>query len=535
MDQQRRLSRTGARTLASSFLVTMVLAALAAEPARATTIDPLRWDQLVLGADLVAVVECTTAGGIVARYKVVESFKGPPAGSEVAIEITVNCWEPQFPIVLIGQRLFVTAFRRPPSTMMSTSSGGPVPLWWRKIPSDYRTPLFQGLHVMPTDNDDSAFRFEDKSWKNVGDFRAELKRLMNLSPEEQELALVRAYLLKHLLGRHRDEAAEAKAEKTLAPVKTLGDALNYLLELVEREKDSTYNRGVSLLQEAGGIHMLDRLNTLPADRWPLSKHELEEVKKQIRRRLQVSAATRPATAPADEEEGGAQPKDTPSAETLKQLRTVLADQKSDRWGQAFTLLTRHDPSPVADYLAKWKNTGTDWSSADRGYGVGSFFAHFCGKDRAIQMRTLLRAEDPFVRVAGAVYLCFEDEKTGMAELEKTKSLPGDPGAWAALNLARRGEKQAVERMLGVFNEPGESNMAGVPHRNLQKRVMVLMSNSAKASGLPQPSPLRLQEDNDEARSTKAIGAYYLKWFQDNRQNLVLHDPWLAELSRQKMD
>ena len=41
--------------------------ALAARSAWATTIDPMTFPELVIQADFVGVVECTTAGGIVAR------------------------------------------------------------------------------------------------------------------------------------------------------------------------------------------------------------------------------------------------------------------------------------------------------------------------------------------------------------------------------------------------------------------------------------------------------------------------------------
>jgi hypothetical protein len=43
---------------------------------RATTIDPLIWEQMVADASFVGIVECETAGGIVARYRVIESWKG---------------------------------------------------------------------------------------------------------------------------------------------------------------------------------------------------------------------------------------------------------------------------------------------------------------------------------------------------------------------------------------------------------------------------------------------------------------------------
>src|SRR3954462_8511581 len=99
---------------------------------RATTIDPLTWPEIALGADIIAVVECEVAGGIVAKSNVVESWMGPVAGTAIALRVAVNTWEPQFPIALCGQRYLVAGHKVPPATMRSTTSFGPIPLWWRQ-------------------------------------------------------------------------------------------------------------------------------------------------------------------------------------------------------------------------------------------------------------------------------------------------------------------------------------------------------------------------------------------------------------------
>ena len=54
---------------------------------RSTTIDPYTFEELVEGADLVGIVECTQAGGIVARYRVVETWKGRDPGKEITIRV----------------------------------------------------------------------------------------------------------------------------------------------------------------------------------------------------------------------------------------------------------------------------------------------------------------------------------------------------------------------------------------------------------------------------------------------------------------
>ncbi len=93
-------------------LVALVL--LWPSSASATTIDWMTFEELVLGADFVGIVECDRAGGVVAGYSVLESWKGPRAGTHITIRVAVNYWEPQFPITLCGERYFVTAFKQAP-------------------------------------------------------------------------------------------------------------------------------------------------------------------------------------------------------------------------------------------------------------------------------------------------------------------------------------------------------------------------------------------------------------------------------------
>lgn len=113
------------------------------QPSAATTIIPLSWKELVYNSDFIGIVQCEKSGGIVAEYEVLESWKGPPRGTHLRIRMAVNYWEPQFPIALVGERFLVTAFKsHDPTILMSTSSGGAVPLWWRNITAEYSLPLF---------------------------------------------------------------------------------------------------------------------------------------------------------------------------------------------------------------------------------------------------------------------------------------------------------------------------------------------------------------------------------------------------------
>jgi hypothetical protein len=217
----------------------------------ATTIDPLLFEELVLTADFAGVVECEQAGGIIAHYKIIESWKGPKAGEKISIREAVNYWEPQFPIALCGKRYFVTAYKQPPFRMISTTSGGGVPLWWRQIPSDYRLPLFQGGQFLKP-GEDAGPKF--------GETRKSAQALLALTPVEQEAALLKAVIDDSLFGDRwiGGEPDEAKAKEIRArfaklrtadalvgEMKNLGRAKNRL-----RRSNDIHNLGESVRTHA---------------------------------------------------------------------------------------------------------------------------------------------------------------------------------------------------------------------------------------------------------------------------------------------
>jgi hypothetical protein len=490
------------------------------ERASATTIDPIPFEELVLGADFVGIVECVQAGGIVADYKVVESWKGPKEGGRVSIRVAVNYWEPQFPLALCGERYFVTAYKNPPSRVVSTTLGSPVPLWWRDVPADYRLPLFQGRWLL-TPGEEKTAEFEK--------VRKDTKALLALKPAEREFALLKVYVEKDLfsarwVGGESDEAKVKELRDRLAKL-TDGDALaGELIRLAGDDPKKWAVRVRIVLARAGGAATLARLEKLPADRAPWNKDELAVLVEAIKSR--GSDAPPPKGAPPAKEK-------VPGAEELAKLRKALAaGEEAEGFGEAFQVLTGHDPGAVAAYLVGWQNPNKDWRDTDRGYVLGSYFAWRCGTDRKKHLTALSGAKDPFVRVAGAVYLCYEDVEAGTVALKKLTALEGDAGVWAALTLARRGDRDAVPRALEVFRElPKDqkdkmSGMAGVSHGNLQKRVLELLSNSAQAGGTPQPA---LPEE--EKKHLESL----TDWWKQYREKAVLRDPWLKVLEKQKVD
>jgi hypothetical protein len=501
-----------------------LFALLGPRSASATTIDPLLFEELVLGADFVGIVECEQAGGIVAAYKVIESWKGPKPGTRMTIRVAVNYWEPQFPIALCGERYFVTAYEEAPNRMMSTTSGGPVPLWWRTIPAEYSLPLFQGLKLLaPGEETGAEFQKTRKA----------AQTLLARKPAEQEAALLTAVIENDLLGKRwaggePDESKTNDIRPRLVKFTTAEALVAELLRMAREQPEKWAIRTRIVLSKAGGAVALASLQKLPSDKSPWGKDELDELIVTISRRQDRKSAAVPRTTPVPDKEPA------PSSQELARLRgTLTPGEQAEGFGEAFMTLTHHDPGSVVDFLVAWRSPNQDWRDKDRGYALGSYFAWQCGQDRRKHLASLAEAKDPFIRVAGAVYLCFEDLEAGTAALKRTTALEGDPGSWAALTRARRGHKDAVPRALEVFRElaPAERefegvSMAAVPHHNLQKRVLVLLSNSARASGVPQPVP--------PGQSTSSWNSL-LAWWKKHGDSLVLHDPWLGILEQQKVD
>lgn len=497
--------------------------------ASATSIRRLPWEQLIARADFVGVVRCEVAGGIVAKYRVVESFKGPPAGTPLAIRMGVNYWEPQFPITLCGEQYFVTAYKSPPSNVIATSSGGSVPLWWRQIPADYGLPLFQGRRMVSKTELRYPIPLLGVEHKDFASFLKAVETLVTAEPEQQELYVLKSVAAKYLHVRRyeKDEPAKAvlaKYRPQIVAATSVSGFIDLLLQLC-REDAEKWQQPVLIVLYDGGPITFEQMKRLPEEERPWNQQGHQILLGSLRESLEEHAT--------DSEPKPAEEAKPPTKKKQKQMRAALvAGKPNEALQNAFILLTDHDPAPVAQFLVTWTSSQhEDWNPS-HGYELASYFGWRCAKDRAEHLKTLLQARDPYVRVAGAVYLAMESEQDGLVALQRTAELPGDPGAWAALNLARRGHKSAVPRALQVFREDRPGGMHRVFHGNLQKRLLVLLSNSASRSNLPQPWPP--STIGADQRGPKRH-AHLLRWWKEHSDRISLGDPWLETLVKQKID
>lgn len=502
----------------------LLLLGLLSGAASATTIDPLTFEELAYSADLFGVVRCVTAGGIVARYQVEEVWIGEAPDEPITLRIETDYWEPQFPIALVGERYVVAAFRsNTPSVIASMTMGGPVPLWWRGVPANYRLPLFQGRIRLPVTEE--GLRSELGS--EAGDLeilRADCRAFVALPEEMQRLRLLKRLSNKYLFSR--DEFADEATEEAVEAAGDLETAIRSLLAYA-RTGDEPARRGVAAaLRKCPGDEVISILQTLEADDSPLGAAHHDRLLQWLRQRRERQ----------DQKPGERPEEPVPTTEELDAYQSVLAEGLSARdFGEAFHHLTTAEPAVVAEYLIGFQNPHRGWRDANLGYELGSAFAARCVIDRAENLLLLLDAEDPMIRVAGAVYLAFEDEEEGSALLRELQELDGDAGGWAALNLARRGRKPAMLRALELFTSPGPSNMEGVPHKNLQRRLIVLLSNSAATSGAPEvENRLEAYERNGDGNFSE-VARYYREYWDQHGDAITLADPWLEHCALRKVD
>jgi hypothetical protein len=505
--------------------------------AGATTIDPLTWEQMAEGADFVGIVECITAGGIVARYRVVESWKGPAAGTEFHLQEPPNYWGPQYPITLCGERLLVMAYKSAPLRIMSTTSGSPVPLWWRRFPSDYETPLFQGRWRLYSDREDlrEFGRTVDEAEevaKLVREFLAKEAREREFrvlhSVARKTFGDLKTYQKPAATNRLLDGGVESTIVHGLAETEDVDAFVKYLMDKGKADKQFAM-LAARILEEGGGRGTLAILKTADPDAWGEHAGHLAEAGQEIQSRLQ-----------GDADAAGGEAETEPTREVVSEERLKAAREALEKtpWSEegyeAMHLLTVHAPEVVADKLLTWRPAAKKYGNEYESYSVGSVFCFVCGKDREAQFRKLLKAEMPYIRVAAAVYLCFENAEAGKQALKELCAVPDDPGAWAALTLVRRGDKAAMKRALEVLNPEKESNM------NFQGVLLTVLSNSAKSSGVEQPPRLEdyLAEDAPEAEVMEKLGRYFEAvkvWWAKHEEVMTLRDPWMEVLEKQKVD
>ena len=165
---------------------------------------------------------------------------------------------------------------------------------------------------------------------------------------------------------------------------------------------------------------------------------------------------------------------------------------------------------------------------------GSFFAWQCGKERQKHLRRTPQTPKTRTSAWPGQSTCVSTyAEAGKAALKKfDRPSLRRSRCLGGLTRHRRGQKDAVPRALEGFRQPPEEerdlmeSMVGVPHRNLQKRLLVLLSNSARRSNVPQPSLPEAEEKQFDC---------LVSWWKQHGDKVTLRDPWMRVLEQQKVD
>ncbi len=490
----------------TAVLVTAFALALAA-PAAATTWKPRPFEAIVHDAAFVGVVECVTAGGIVAEHRVVETWKGAERpGETFRLRMGVDFWGPQFPVALVGQRLVIAAGADDPSVKGSTTLGGPVPLWWRRLDARHVVPVSQG-HA-PVDADEEALgRAFGTAPSDLDALAGAVREFAALPPAEQELRRLKRSARdvgRRLVEGHPEVGA---ALANIDEASTLDDAVAAVLALAE-------DAPPEVVRVALGIVVSGRELTARAldARAPAAFPGGDVERRRVLERLRPS----PRAAP---------PAPSRTREAIDAARERLGEEAAVR-ADDVRLLAEEDPAVAAAALVRWRNPGRSWQDAHRGVVLGSTFAAFCRDDLPVHLRALLEAEDEEVRVAAAVHIAMVEPDEGVEALRRLQALPGLAGGWAALTLARRGRAESIPRALALFRGALPSGMDQVPLENLRLRTLVLLSNSAARAGVDAPPAVDPRAD---------AAAELAAWWAEMSDRCPPFDPWLEELVAQGID
>lgn len=512
---------------------------------RATSYILPTWEESATTSEFVGVVECIVAGGIVARYRVIDSWKGSPVGTELNISQHVDPFGPQFPVSLVGERSLVFAKKGPSYQSWSFSVGHGIPLWWRNMPTDLncflvapiKEPL--GMHLSIYTGNMST---------GLAQFKANVTDFLNRDSKGREVLLMLATARKnlHLPGTaipgDKGNKEDTKLYELLSAARDVEGLWKLVLEraaklsppripeTAEEMKAESHKRILlRMISDGGRERCKTLLEQVDLATLPWGRGEIESALSSIQRRLSPG-----------------QGRDSLARDDVRVTKVVTVGQiaqaesalekswDNDTW-QAIELLCRHSPGSVVPFLSEWHSK--DGSAQQFGYLLGSFYGHRCASDRIKHLKALLSAKDEWIKTSAAVYLCFDDAKQGKEALSKLLTLQGDAGAWAAIVLASRGEKAAIPRALEVIGIPDDYGMDSMNHRNLQLRLRVLLSNVASASGVSQPpGPAKEYADGHERAIIHQQWHQSLsKWWDVNQSKIKLADPWAKFLDEQKVD
>lgn len=511
----------------------------------ATKVDPRTWAQLSLSADFIGIIVCTKAGGIVAEYQVIQTIKGlENTGDSIRVRMATDYWGGHFPTALVGEKYLITGFKNnAPIGIISSSSGGSVPIWARQLTYDYNLPLSSGIMFLSQERKGGTFSFRDRFkfyWGGEEGSGAALlvkniQSLLAATPEQQDLFILKELYKKYEIDEYKNYVGQPiifNSYQWLEQVMEHNDAtklVNYIWNISEN---------LNILEQGPYSDETDQvvydlISLLDEKEYELEYYSFRNPKEKINN--EKNRVVNPVVITN---------LDIQQAEQNFQKYLKSSNwQEADLWYDAFDVLALKKQDIIIDYLLKYSVTGKEWQDRDDGYLLASRLL-IKGKPLSINSIKLLRgAKSDQVRVASLVYLALNNPSVGVAELENLfnlkdlKQLSPDMKLWLSLNLARYGNKIAVEQFFEtiIFSYANSFDRLADGHMrfflsNMFNRMQVLLSNSAGMSGIPQPPSYANSalEYNSSHRDTLMP---LINWWKSNAHQIILSDVWMKELRK----
>lgn len=510
----------------------------------ATKVDPRTWAQLSLSADFVGIIECTKAGGIVAEYRIIETIKGSEnIGDSLRVRMATDYWGAHFPTALVGEKYLITGFKEhAPIGLISTSSGGSVPLWARQLPYDYNLPLSSGMKLISQERAGSPFSSSNyhlsfywaaEEASGVELLVKNIKGLLSATPEQQDLFILKELYKKYEINEYKEYVNQPTRFNKYQWLKQVEEHLN-AAKLVNYIWSMSEN--LNILQQGPYSDetaqvIFDLVSSLDKDKYQLKyynfrnpKQTIDTVKNEVGNPYVIERL------------------DIQQAELdFKKYAKPSTWQEIDLWYEAFDILALEKPEMVVEYLLHYSNIGEEWQDRDDEYLLASRLL-IKGSPLSNNLIKLLRgAKSDQIRVSSLVYLALNNPSVGVAELQNLfnlrdiEQLSPDMKLWLSFNLARYGNKEAVEVFFEtiMFSYANSFDRMADGHirfflSNMFNRMQVLLSNSAAISGIDKPPSY--------AYSALAYNSSHIdtltplvNWWRSNSAKITLNDVWMNEL------
>lgn len=531
-----RPPRTINLIVASCFVVSLL--AVGAGQAHARSVATPDWSFSIRMSPFIGIVECTTAGINIGRYRVVENWKGPhEPGDSITIWIPGDSWDPSH-LATVGSRWIIVANHRGESFLPRPESLGTIPWCRRTYNANYvQRAAAPARQRLPEDvKADFQLHFVVSPAEEFGMFKRRVAHYVRLAAANPDIAESACTIAAHVwdwMALDATNEYERRLKELLDASPKYDEVIDALVHLVAYS-DEKYGNGVALVMKdivyRNHEEAIAYLRMLDSDRVP-GVFALEPHLAWAKERAEKTRA--------NQEVKRASSRYSDSVLRLWRDEILTSAKIPVNQHHRLEAVAGSYPDEVADWLHQYMEQ-EQWD----GYFSINTFAAGCREDRTDHFTKLLSARDPWVRVGAGVYLAYEDEAAGVRALKELTELPEGPGIWAALTLARRGHKDYMLQALRAL-EPilprhpfDRSPKSAAKGPIFAERVLVLLDNSIAASGMPrsiideiQTFPTELEFHEEDRFQIEQV----LAWWADHEAEITLRDPWLSILSQQKVD